>query len=51
MRADAQTETLLTVEQIAKLLQISKTSAYALVHQQDFPTLKIGRCLRVPRAA
>lgn len=46
-----QEATALTVEQIAKLLQISRTHAYALVHQRGFPSVRLGRVIRVPRAA
>lgn len=48
---DTQTATVLTIEQVAELLQISKTHAYALAHKRGFPSVRLGRCLRVPRAA
>ena len=32
----------LTVEQLASALQISKSGAYALLNRSDFPTLRIG---------
>jgi excisionase family DNA binding protein len=37
-----------TVPEIAKLLRISRTGAYELVKSDDFPTIKIGKVLRVP---
>ena len=32
----------LTAEQLASVLQISKSGAYALLNRSDFPTLQIG---------
>ena len=32
----------LTAEQLASALQISKSDAYALLNHSDFPTLRIG---------
>ena len=32
----------MTAEQLASALQISKSGAYALLHGSDFPTLRIG---------
>ena len=32
----------ITAEQLASALQISKSGAYALLHCSDFPTLRIG---------
>ena len=32
----------MTAEQLASALQISKSGAYALLHCSDFPTLRIG---------
>lgn len=46
-----QTATVLTVAQVAKILQISKTHAYAIVHRRGFPSIRVGRCLRIPRTA
>lgn len=36
------TNTLLTVQDVAKLLGIGKNAAYELVKQPEFPTIKIG---------
>lgn len=32
----------MTAEQLASVLQISKSGAYALLNRSDFPTLQIG---------
>jgi len=37
----------LTAEQLASALQISKSGAYALLNRSDFPTLRIGGRQRV----
>ena len=39
----------LTVEEVAKILGISRAGAYNLVHREDFPTVKVGRRLIIPR--
>jgi excisionase family DNA binding protein len=39
----------LTVEEAAALLRISRQSAYAAVKAGELPTVKIGRRLLVPR--
>jgi excisionase family DNA binding protein len=41
----------LTVKDIAKRLQIGRNSAYELMNQRDFPSFRIGKCLRVTEAA
>ena len=38
---------LLTVKDVAELLQISKNQAYTLVHSKDFPMCKINGSIRV----
>lgn len=40
---------MLSVQEIAKVLGISKTSAYDLVRSKGFPVLKIGSRLIVPK--
>ena len=42
---------LLKMEDIQKILLISKTNAYILVHRKDFPMIRIGRSIRVSRVA
>ena len=39
----------LSAEDVAAVLGISRTNAYALLHREDFPTLKIGKRLLVPK--
>ena len=40
----------LNATQIASVLGISRSCAYALLHRTDFPTIKIGRRLLVTKA-
>ena len=39
----------LTAEMTAKLLGISLSSAYELMHEKDFPTLRVGSRMVVPK--
>lgn len=39
----------LNAAELAKVLNVSRASAYALMHQETFPTLRIGTRLLVPR--
>lgn len=39
----------LNANQVASVLNISRTNAYALFHRRDFPTLQIGNRLLVAR--
>lgn len=41
----------LTVPEMGKLLGVSRPTAYDLANRADFPTLKVGRRLLIPRAA
>ncbi|HEY7066803.1 MAG TPA: helix-turn-helix domain-containing protein [Chloroflexota bacterium] len=41
----------LTVEETARVLGISRTSAYAAAKRGELPTVRIGRRYVVPRAA
>ena len=39
-----------TIEEVAKYLRISRTSAYELVRQRKMPTMRVGRSsYRIPR--
>lgn len=38
-----------TVDEVAKLLSISKTSAYALVQEGYFKTVRIGNAIRISK--
>lgn len=46
MTIDSNTTELLTVDQVAKLLNISKTSIYRLVSSRLIPFYKLGHNLR-----
>lgn len=39
----------LTVEQVAELLRISRGSAYEGVRTGEIPALRVGRTIRVPK--
>ena len=39
----------LNVATVAKLLGISQSSGYELMHEKDFPAIKIGSRIVVPR--
>lgn len=39
----------LNVATVAKLLGISQSSSYELMHEKDFPAIKIGSRIVVPR--
>ena len=39
----------LNAEQVAVVLGIASASTYELMHQPDFPTLRIGRRIVVPK--
>jgi excisionase family DNA binding protein len=47
---DNRTVTVLTVEEAAQVLRISRQSAYQAARAGELPTVKIGRRLLVPRA-
>jgi len=39
----------LNAETVAKVLGVSPSSGYELLHEKDFPTLKIGNRIVVPK--
>lgn len=39
----------LSAKTVARVLSISPSSGYELMHQRDFPTLKIGNRIVVPK--
>lgn len=41
----------LRVEDVAKIMDISRVSAYNLVHSEGFPCKKAGRRITIPREA
>lgn len=42
-------EAVLTVEEIEKILRISRNKSYELANGGEFPIRKIGRAIRVPK--
>ena len=42
---------LLTVEEMASVLRIGRNAAYQLVKDGNLQSIRIGRCIRIPRAA
>lgn len=38
-----------TVADVQKILKFSRKKTYALVNQPDFPKMKIGREIRIPK--
>jgi len=45
------TDAVFTVEQVAKLLSISRGSAYEGVRTGQIPSIRVGRTIRIPRRA
>jgi len=41
----------LTVDELMQLLKIGRNAAYELANRPDFPALRLGKKIRVPRAA
>ena len=39
----------LNAELVAKTLGIAPSSAYELMHEASFPTLRVGNCIVVPK--
>ena len=39
-----------TVEEVAKLLHLKRSTAYQYVHQGFIPAIRLGRSIRVPKA-
>ena len=42
---------MLTVPEAAKLLRIGRNHAYQLVARGEIPSVRLGRLIRIPRAA
>lgn len=47
---DWRSESTITVERAADVLGIGRSNAYTLAGTGELPTLRLGRCLRVPVA-
>lgn len=39
----------LTVAQVAELLQVNKKTIYEVIHRQEIAVVRLGRVIRVPR--
>jgi excisionase family DNA binding protein len=39
----------MTVTELQKVLGLSRVKAYELVHQRNFPAIRFGRAIRIPR--
>jgi excisionase family DNA binding protein len=42
---------LLRVEEVARILGIGRTKAFEMVARRELPVIRMGRLVRVPRAA
>ncbi|WP_433543363.1 helix-turn-helix domain-containing protein [Neomoorella humiferrea] len=42
---------ILTVNELQSVLGVSRVTAYQLVHQNGFPSFRLGRALRIPKRA
>lgn len=42
-----ETQKLLTGEQVAQRLDVSRSKAYQMMNRKEIPTIKIGKCVRV----
>ena len=40
---------LITVLEMADLLKISRSKAYSIIKEKDFPLVKIGKCIRIKK--
>jgi excisionase family DNA binding protein len=49
MTALSEMPAVLTVEETAELLRCGRSAAYAAVKAGEIPSIKVGRCIRVPR--
>lgn len=38
---------ILTAQEVAKILKVSRATAYEIMDREDFPTIRIGRSKRV----
>jgi excisionase family DNA binding protein len=45
---DRETPIVLTVEEAGRVLRIGRSAAYQAARSGELPTIRIGRCLRVP---
>jgi excisionase family DNA binding protein len=51
MSSPKQSPDVLTVDEAAALLRISRGKAYEAVRTGEVPSVRVGRCIRIPRVA
>jgi excisionase family DNA binding protein len=49
VRIHAELPLVLTIADVQKVLGVSRVTAYELAHQENFPVIRIGRAIRIPR--
>ncbi len=42
-------DSFITVKELSKILNTSQTFTYQLVNRNDFPKIRIGRAIRIPK--
>jgi len=42
-------DSLMTIMQLKEFLNISRSKAYEIVKIEDFPVIKIGKCIRISK--
>ena len=45
------TESFMTVDEVQSLLGIGRTAVYRLVRSEGFPSVRVGRAIRIPPSA
>jgi excisionase family DNA binding protein len=51
MKATTSERLLLRIDEVAAMIGVSRTTAYALVNKRELPSVRIGGLLRVPAEA
>jgi excisionase family DNA binding protein len=51
MAGDVGALRLLTVNEVAMIMQVSRMTVYRLVHAGELPAVRVGRSFRVPESA
>jgi excisionase family DNA binding protein len=51
MKHNSNERLLLRIDEVAALIGVSRTTAYALVNKREIPSVRIGGLLRVPNDA
>jgi excisionase family DNA binding protein len=39
----------LTIDQVAKILQVSENAVRGMIKSSDLKAIKVGRCIRIPK--